>query len=205
MNTESLKEIFLIVTPFIVTLGGIISALFVKIYNAKHNLKALKEEIAKITEANAKEREKTAEALAARDAVIRELKDKLAEAMTTIDLLRSKVDTKNGSPYISKLETVNNEYANKLQELQKVLNDKTAENNKLLSQLKEIKSNFSALTNKFNFEEIKQEQPVADNPELDKFLDPKKVLEATKKAMEEAKAVNTQEAPKNESVKATLY
>ena len=54
MNTESLKEIFLIVTPFIVTLGGIISALFVKIYNAKHNLKALKEEIAKITEANAK-------------------------------------------------------------------------------------------------------------------------------------------------------
>ena len=50
MKIETIKELLLIITPFIVTLGGVISALFVKVYNAKNNFKTLKEQFDKLNE-----------------------------------------------------------------------------------------------------------------------------------------------------------
>ncbi|WP_406615685.1 hypothetical protein ACJA25_00515 [Mycoplasmopsis hyopharyngis] len=136
MKIEFIKELFIILTPFIVTLGGVISALFVKIYNAKHNFINLKQEMEKLEQATKERQVKHAEELAKRDIVIEDLKQQLSQALKTIELLKTKVETKSGTPYIEKLENNNEEYKAFLSKAQTIIKEKDLEIERLKNSIK---------------------------------------------------------------------
>lgn len=186
MKTETIKELLLIITPFIVTLGGVISALFVKVYNAKNNFKTLKEQFDKLNEDAQKSEIKHAEELAKRDIIIKDLKEQLAQALSTIELLKSKVDTQNGDPYIAKLEASNDEYKAALVKVRDTLKLKEFENANLKASLAEVQAEIKAIKNNI---EIEKEIKASESLNL------KNINTTVKEKVEESK----------NSVKATLY
>lgn len=188
MKLETIKELILIITPFVITLGGVISALFVKVYNAKNNYKALKEEITKLNEETQKRQVRHTEELAKRDIIIKDLKEQLAQALNTIELLKSKVETKSGDPYISKLEANNDEYRTALTKVREMLKAKELENENLKKSLGEIQA------------EIKAMKELA---ELNKKI--KEDEEITPKSLLDNQNIKNQEDSSKNSVKATLY
>ncbi|MDD7884132.1 hypothetical protein [Metamycoplasma hyosynoviae] len=186
MKLETIKELLLIITPFIVTLGGVISALFVKVYNAKNNYKTLKEEITKLNEETQKRQIRHTEELAKRDIIIKDLKEQLVQALNTIELLKSKIETKAGDPYLVKLEASNEEYKTALVKMREVLKSKEIENENLKATLAEVQTEIKVLK-----ENIVSENKIKE----EENLNIKDLVKSSKVEEETAKS----------TVKATLY
>ncbi|MBZ4203406.1 hypothetical protein [Mycoplasma tauri] len=205
------KEFLIGIIPVIVAVGSLITTLFVKAFNAKNNVKALKEEMISI-KAIMKENENNFKSeLAKKDLIISELKAKLKECELLITQYAKKLEsfsTGNESEYVKKLEEVNEELrknAEALQKQNKTLSSQSIlyndEINSLEVQLMNKKQEIENLNN-----EISELKSIKLNAQ--EIIELLKQKNEAKQKETEAKQEEPKEAspaPEDEKVKATLY
>ncbi|AWX69694.1 hypothetical protein [[Mycoplasma] anseris] len=162
MNWANIKDIAIFFVPIISILTSMIVAAFVKIYNAKNNVKLLTEKLeTAIKEAREKEAE-LKQALVERDKLIMDLRVQLETAKDTLSRYAKKLEAYKENkltPYMEETEKQTAKYQNE----NKALNEKLNEVNALIENFKIKEENALHRINDLVAENLKLKTELKDH------------------------------------------